>query len=409
MFLLLIITASIYFILNEISDGIIMLIFILFISTIEFIQERKTDKAIEALNTLSSLNVKVIRNGKIIIVDSKDIVVGDIILLEEGDRVPADDIILEHQALGINESTLTGESEIVYKKLKDDSNNHFKLNMCYCATDVVNGSAVIKVTSVGVNTEYGKIGKELDYISKEKTPLEKQIRKLIVVCTVISLIFFVLVIIINFIHNNDMLFKDRLVASILSGVTVAMATIPEEIPVVLTVFLAMGAWGLAQKNTLTRNMKSVETLEAITVLCTDKTGTLTENKMKVKEAFIKDDEFYKISLLSCPKNPFDPMEIAIQNYCFENKIEKNIYDNELVHEYVFNNELYSAKEGTINGIVKDKVTDVPIEGAFVGLYLIDDENKEETLIKITTTNREGQYFFGYVPSGKYVVKAKSTI
>ena len=338
MFLLLIITASIYFILNEISDGIIMLVFILFISTIEFIQEQKTDKAIEALNKLSSLNVKVIRNGKTITVDSKDIVVGDIILLEEGDKVPADGIILEHQALGINESTLTGESEIVYKKIKDDSNNQFKLNMCYCATDVVNGSAIIKITSVGINTEYGKIGKELDYISKEKTPLEKQIRKLIIACTIISLIFFILVIIINFIHNNDMLFKDRLVASILSGVTVAMATIPEEIPVVLTVFLAMGAWRLAQKNTLTRNMKSVETLGAVTVLCTDKTGTLTENKMTVKETYINDLEFYKISLLSCPKNPFDPMEVAIQNYCFENKIEKNIYNNELIYEYAFNNE-----------------------------------------------------------------------
>lgn len=116
-------------------------------------------------------------------------------------------------------------------------------------------------------------------------------------------------------------FQDRIIASILSGITVAMATIPEEIPVVLTVFLAMGAWGLAKKNTLTRNMKAVETLGAVTVLCTDKTGTLTQNKMTVKETLAKTEDFYKIASLACPKNPYDPMEIAIQEYCFQKKFQ----------------------------------------------------------------------------------------
>ena len=158
MFLLLIVTASIYFLLGEVGDGIIMLCFVLFISGIEFIQEQKTDKALDALNTLSSLNIKVIRNGKVVVIDSKNIVVGDIVLLEEGDKISADGVILECQGLGTNESALTGESEVVYKKLKDDSNNPFKLNMCYSGTDVANGSAIIKITSVGINTEYGKIG-----------------------------------------------------------------------------------------------------------------------------------------------------------------------------------------------------------------------------------------------------------
>lgn len=338
MFLLLIITASIYFILGEIGDGIIMLCFVLFISSIEFIQEQKTDKALEALNILSSLNVKVIRDGKITIIDSRDIVVGDTMILEEGDKIPADGTILECQGLGINESALTGESEVVYKKLKDDTNNHFKLNMCYAGCDVTNGSAIIKVTSVGVNTEYGKIGSALNSISKEKTPLEKQIKKLVVVCTAISLLFFVSVIIINFIYNKDLVLEERIIHSILSGITVAMATIPEEIPVVLTVFLAIGAFKLAKKNTLTRNMKAVETLGAVTVLCTDKTGTLTQNKMTVKETYSADKDFLKILSLACAKNPYDPMEVAIQNYCIDNKIKKDIYDNDLIHEYVFNNE-----------------------------------------------------------------------
>lgn len=338
MFLLLIIASSIYFILGEVSDGLIMLFFVLFISGIEFIQERKTDRALDELNTLSSLNIKVIRNGKEMVVDSRDIVVGDIVYLEEGDKIPADGVILECTALGVNESALTGESDIVYKKLVDDNDSPFKLNMCYAGCDVTNGSAIIEITQVGINTLYGKIGGELNNIVKEKTPLEKQIKKLVVVCTIISLIFFVLVIIINFIYNKNLILKERIIHSILSGITVAMATIPEEIPVVLTVFLAMGAWNLAKENTLTRNMKAVETLGAITVLCTDKTGTLTQNKMVVQEIFSSDCNDLESLFLSCSKNPYDPMEKAIQKYCLDKGINKRIYDNELVREYAFNNE-----------------------------------------------------------------------
>ncbi len=372
MFLLLIITASIYFILGNFGDGIIMLCFVFFISGIEFIQEQKTDKALDALNMLSSLNVKVIRNGKMITIDSREIVVGDIVLLEEGDKIPADGIILKCQGLGINESALTGESEVVYKKIKDDSENHFKLNMCYSGTDVTNGSAIIKVTSVGINTEYGKIGKALNSIIKEKTPLEKQIRKLIMVCTVISLLFFVSVILINFVTNIQYGLQERIINSILSGITVAMATIPEEIPVVLTVFLAMGAWKLARKNTLTKNMKTVETLGAVTVLCTDKTGTLTQNKMTVKDIYYNNKNFFLAAALACPKDPYDPMEKGIQEYCFNNKIERNIYDNDLVYEYVFNDE--DKMMGQIWNI-KDKFT-LCVKGAYENvLPLCELDNK----------------------------------
>lgn len=384
MFLLLIITASIYFILGDIGDGIIMLCFVLFISGIEFIQEQKTDKALEELNTLSSLNVKVIRNNEIVVIDSKDIVVNDIVILEEGDKISADGIILECQGLGINESALTGESEVVYKKIKDNTDNHFKLNMCYSGTDVTNGSAIIKITAVGINTEYGKIGKALNSISKEKTPLEKQIKKLVIICTIISLLFFLAVVIINFIYNNNLSLQDRIIASILSGVTVAMATIPEEIPVVLTVFLAMGAWGLAKKNTLTRNMKAVETLGAVTVLCTDKTGTLTQNKMTVKEITTNSKDFTQISLLACPKDPYDPMEQAIQDYCFKNGETKEIYNNELVHEYIFNNE--DKMMGQIWHI-KDKNI-LCVKGAYESVIHLCDISKKE---KEKITNKVKEY------------------
>lgn len=336
MFLLLFVTASIYFLLGEYTDGLIMLIFVLFVSGIEFFQERKTDKALDALNTLSALNVEVIRDGQKTVIDSRDVVVGDIVLLNEGDKIPADGKILESQGFGVNESALTGESAVVHKSAKSNSSEHFRLDMCYAGCDATNGSAVIQVTAVGRNTEYGKIGSALSSITKTKTPLEQQIRKLVVICTIISLSFCLIVIIVNFIYYHGLPFGDRLIQSILSGITMAMATIPEEIPVVLTVFLAMGAWQLAKQNALARNMKAVETLGAVTVLCTDKTGTLTENKMTVKATFTDDVDFNLISGLACQKNPYDPMEIAIQEYIYQHGQNQDIYNHQLIHEYIFN-------------------------------------------------------------------------
>jgi len=131
-----------------------MLIFVFAVCSIEFIQKAKTDKALEELNKLSSLNVKVIRNKREITISSDDVVVGDIVILEEGDKVPVDGIILYSQSLGVNESCLTGESVVVYKSKKDDNNNHFKLNMCYSGTDIINGMGVIKIIAVGKNSEF---------------------------------------------------------------------------------------------------------------------------------------------------------------------------------------------------------------------------------------------------------------
>lgn len=338
MFLLLFGAASIYFLVGEVTDGVIMLCCVLFVSGIEFFQEQKTDKALEALNTLSAINIRVIRNGKTVVVGSEDLVVGDLVVLAEGDKIPADGVILETQGLGVNESALTGESAVVHKKLVDNSKERFKLNMCYAGCGVTNGSAVIRLTAVGSQTEYGKIGSTLDSIEKVKTPLEKQIGHLIAICTIISLTFCIIVTVVNFFYNSGLALGDRIVESVLSGITMAMATIPEEIPVVLTVFLAMGAWKLAQQHALTRNMKAVETLGAVTVLCTDKTGTLTQNKMTVQEIFTDSPDFAKVAALACPKTPYDPMEIAIQDYALQHGADASLYQAPLVREYLFNNE-----------------------------------------------------------------------
>lgn len=383
MFLLLIIAASIYFIVGEYRDGIIMLIFVLAICLIEYIQETKTDKALEELNKLSALNVKVIREGKEKVISSEEVVVGDIVLLEEGDSVPADGKLLYTQSLGVNESSLTGESLVVYKNCKEDKDNHFKLNMCYSGTNVTNGLGVIEIVSVGKNTEFGRIGESLKEIKKERTPLEKQINKLVFICTIISFIVFLLTIVINYINHPELVFSKRIIEAILAGVTIAMATIPEEIPVVLTVFLAMGAWDLTKKKTITRNMKTIETLGAVNVLCTDKTGTLTENKMKVQDVYEYSDTFLETSYLSCPLVAYDPMEIAIKEYC---KLKKDInYGEKITKEYAF------TPETKMTGQVWDNKL-LCVKGAYesvLPLCNLDKKKYEEIKKKIDEYSNEG--------------------
>ena len=383
MFLLLIIAASIYFIVGEYRDGIIMLIFVLAICLIEYIQETKTDKALEELNKLSALNVKVIREGKEKVISSEEVVVGDIVLLEEGDSVPADGKLLYTQSLGVNESSLTGESLVVYKNCKEDKDNHFKLNMCYSGTNVTNGLGVIEIVSVGKNTEFGRIGESLNEIKKERTPLEKQINKLVFICTIISFIVFLLTIVINYINHPELAFSKRIIEAILAGVTIAMATIPEEIPVVLTVFLAMGAWDLTKKKTITRNMKTIETLGAVNVLCTDKTGTLTENKMKVQDIYEYSDTFLETSYLSCPLVAYDPMEIAIKEYC---KLKNDInYGEKITKEYAF------TPETKMTGQVWDNKL-LCVKGAYesvLPLCNLDKKKYEEIKKKIDEYSNEG--------------------
>ena len=333
MFLLLIITASVYFIVGEYADGCLMLVFVVVISMISFFQENKTEKALEELSKLSAINVKVIRNNMIKTVTSEELVVGDLVILEEGDSVPADGILLYAEGLGVNEAMLTGESAVVYKNILEDDKNHFKLNTVYSGTSVVGGVGLFKVSSVGTMTEIGKIGSELEEIKKGKSPLTKQVNKLVYVCTIISVLICVFTMIINFINLGDLSLRERIIESILAGITIAMATIPEEIPVILTVFLALGASGLAKEKTLVKNLNATETLGAINVLCTDKTGTLTQNKMDVAFVYENSKSFGESAVRASLKVSIDPMEKAIKKYFSNVKIKSW----EVLREYPFSN------------------------------------------------------------------------
>lgn len=345
MFLLLICTSLIYFILGEPRDGIIMLVFVVFMSGINIFQEWRTDKTLQSLKELSAPKVRVIREEKLIEIESVELTEGDLMLLEEGDKISADGQIIEMFDLGVDESTLTGESEVVWKKImisKEEEEQHWKKNFCYAGTSVIQGSALIKVTDIGANTEYGKIGTALLAVPQDSTPLEKQVRKLIKVCAFIGFGCFLLVTIFTYITMKESIFMEKLTHSILAGITLAMAMIPEEFPVILTVFLAMGAWRLAKKSSLIRRMPSVETLGAVTVLCVDKTGTLTKNQMTVQEVYWHTSdiaEAVSYSALGCEKEPYDPMEKAILKFAYCNGVEKEqIFSNRLISEYSFSSE-----------------------------------------------------------------------
>lgn len=346
MFLLLIIAAIIYFILGEPRDGAIMLIFVIGIITIDVIQEWKTDKTLTALKDLSAPHIKVIRDGKPSLILSSNLVPGDIMEIYEGVKIPADGFIIKCNDLCIDESSLTGESEgvwkTVYKKNQND-NNYWKKNYCYAGTLTTQGSGLVLVDKIGYHTEYGKIGKNITSAPENISPIQKQTGKLVKICALIAVLFFSLVLIFTYFNLSYLPLKDRLTESILSGITLAMAMIPEEFPVILTVFLSMGAWRLAKKNSLVKSLPCVETLGSVSVLCVDKTGTITTNQMVVNNVWSIDNNSKKLSEimgLACETTTYDPMEKAMLSYCESLGLSKDLlFSGELLTEYPFTNEL----------------------------------------------------------------------
>lgn len=359
MFLLLMIAAIIYFILGEPKEGAIMLVFVFGVISIEVIQEWKTDKTLKALKDLSAPHIEVIRNSKRTLINSEELVPGDLMIIAEGIKIPADGKVVYSNDLCVDESSLTGEALGVWK-CSDciyEDKQYFRKDYCYAGTLVIQGSGVILVEKIGANTEYGKIGKNVSENVEEDTPLQKQTGKLVKVCAGIAGVLFALVSGITYLNLQDVVFEDRIIQSILSGVTLAMAMIPEEFPVVLTVFLSMGAWRLAKKNSLVRKLPSVETLGAISVLCVDKTGTITMNEMNLDEAWSIDGNvkhLLEVMGMACETDPYDPMEKAMLKYCEKNNIAKEfLFNGELITEYSFTHEkkmmghVWKREEGTI--------------------------------------------------------------
>ena len=390
MFLLLVACGTLYLALGDLQEGLMLLSFVFVVMGIEFYQEKKTEKALDALKDLASPRALVIRDGETIRIPGKEVVREDIVILQEGDRVPADALVLRSNNLLADESLLTGESVSVRKREWIEGDNALipggdDIPYVYSGSMIVQGNGIVKVTATALDTEIGKIGKALESVKEEPTQLKREMGTLVKRLTVIGIILCIMVIAIYTITRGDLL------KGFLAGITLAMAMLPEEFPVVLTIFLALGAWRMSKKSVLTRKPAAVETLGSATVLCTDKTGTLTQNKMTVTRLFNGNDFFNVVSggpfpepfheiieygILSSQVNPFDPMEKAIINIGdqFLQNSEHIHTDWVMVKEYPLSKDLLSMARVFSNTGTKEQA--IAVKGAPEAIFDLCHLNNE---------------------------------
>jgi Ca2+-transporting ATPase len=336
MVVLLLFASSIYFISGNIDDGLFLSAAIIIVSAISLYQDSRSRNALEKLKTFTQASCKVIRNGQIIKIKSDDLVIGDSLMVEEGAAISADGVIMHSNDFSVNESILTGESFAVYKdKTTQD-------NLIYKGTNVSGGLAIATVTAIGNQTKLGKIGKSLESIKEEKTPLELQVNNFVKKLVIVGAIVFVVVWAINFFRSFDVL------DSFIKALTIAMSILPEEIPVAFTTFMALGAWRLMKMGIVVKQMKTVETLGSATVICTDKTGTITENKMSLAKLFVlktqkisepekaigeEEKELITLAMWASEPIPFDPMEIALHKAYSSAISQDERPEFKMTHEY----------------------------------------------------------------------------
>lgn len=366
-FLLLLACGTIYLFLGDAQEALILLGFVIFIVAINLYQEQKTERSLEALRDLSSPRALVIRDGERQRIAGREVVRGDLLVLSEGDRVPADVVLLWSTHLTVDESLLTGESVPVRKRAVRPGEDPATLAAtlrpggddlpcAYSGTLVVQGQGIAQVQAIGIHTEMGKIGKALQTVEPEDTVLQRETRRVVGKLTIVAIAICVAVVVIYGLTRLDWLH------GFLAGLALAMAILPNEIPVVLAIFLALGAWRFSQQKVLTRRIPVVETLGSATVLCVDKTGTLTWNRMAVKHLFVYADgcpyhydvtlhdreplpeavhPLIEFGILASRKDPFDPMEKALQQIGQEYlaRTEHLHGDWRLLHEYPLSTEL----------------------------------------------------------------------
>ena len=365
MIVLLLIAATIFFVNKQYEDGFFLIVAIVLIMTISLYQFSKSKNALEKLKEFSEPLSKILIDNKIHPIKSESLEVGDLLVVEEGILIAADGIIVHSNDFSVNESILTGESLVVYKD-KDKE--------IYSGTTVSSGLAIVRVTAIGNNTKLGKIGLSLEGITEEKTPLELKISNFVKGMAAIGVVVFILVWILNYLKSKLFL------QSLLHSLTLAMSILPEEISVAFTTFMALGAWRLMQKGVVVKQMKTVETLGSATVICTDKTGTITENKMTLAKLYFLESnslhspesitnspcfEVLEFAMWASESIPFDPMELAIHR-AYKNQTTQDIRSRfSLVHEYPL-----SGTPPMMTHIYKDKVgaTIVAIKGAPEALF-----------------------------------------
>ena len=329
MFLLLVGCGSLYLLMGELSDALMLLAFVFVVISITIIQERRTERALDALRDLSSPRALVIRDGQQRRIAGREVVRGDQILLSEGDRVPADAVLRYALNVTVDESLLTGESVPVRKSSSQNVTWTGKpggddLAEVFSGSLMTRGQGLAEVVAIGANTELGKIGRALQSIEPAKTPLQTETGRLVKHLAGIGIALCAVTIVAYALTRGNT--PQSWAQATLAGIAMAMAVLPEEFPVIMTVFLAMGAWRISRSRVLTRRMPAIETLGSATVLCTDKTGTLTFNRMTVRQLYAGGQTFVanqgaalpemfhpllEYGVLASKKEIFDPMERAL--------------------------------------------------------------------------------------------------
>lgn len=336
MIIILLLASIIYFVSGEIGDGIFMVSAIFIVSIISLSQDYRSRNALEKLQIYSQPHCQVIRNGQTEDILNEDLVVGDYLIVEEGTMITADGTIIHSNDFSVNESILTGESFSVFKdKDKED-------NLVFKGTTVTTGLAIVIISKIGNQTKLGKIGESIDEIQEEKTPLEQQIISFVKKLVFAGIIVFLIVWVINYFHSYNFL------DSLLKALTLAMSILPEEIPMAFSAFMAIGAWRLMKMGIVVKQMKTIETLGSATVICTDKTGTITENKMSLAKLFVlstqkisnpeeeltnEEKQLITTAMWASEPIPFDPMEIALHQAYTNLEKEDERPNFKMFHEY----------------------------------------------------------------------------
>ncbi|HEX2950826.1 MAG TPA: HAD-IC family P-type ATPase, partial [Armatimonadota bacterium] len=362
MFLLLLAGGTIYLLLGDLQEALLLLAFVFVIIGITLYQERKTENALQALKNLSSPRARVIRDNDAQFIPGRDVVRGDLVLVAEGDRIAADGAVRTATNLSVDESLLTGESVPVRKRLWDGSAQVQRPGgddepFVYSGTLVVQGQATVEILRTGLHTEIGKIGKSLQQLTPEPTVLQQQTGRLVRNLAIAGLsCSLVVVLVYGFLHGDWL-------HGVLAGIALAMAMLPEEFPVVLTIFLALGAWRISRRQVLARRMHAVEILGSATVLCVDKTGTLTLNQMSVGELRTEQvtcqitpgtnvplpeavHTLVEFSILASQRDPFDPMEKAFHRFGQEHLAEtEHLHEDwAVVQQYSLSPELLAMSQ-----------------------------------------------------------------
>ena len=346
MLLMLLVAGAIYISLGDLQEALLIVVLASASIVVTIVQEARSERVLDALRDLTSPRALVLRDGEQRRIPGREVVRGDLVLLNEGDRVPADGTLISCQTLEADESLLTGEAVPVRKALAAGLPSDIRpggddLPFVYSGSLIVRGQGLAEVTATGTRSEIGKIGKSLSGIENEPPPIQNETRRLVRLFAIggvsISVLFTVLY---GWLQSNWL-------NAFLGGIALSMSLLPEEFPVILTVFMVMGAWRISQTGVLTRRSAAIETLGAATVLCTDKTGTLTENRMTIADVRPADavlrsisafsgeagaDQVVAFGRLASQVKPLDPMELALHLRAEQLALQAAMPQN-LVHQY----------------------------------------------------------------------------